>query len=89
SNSMLNHTNICESSKKVGLEPTWGPDIESSDFANAKYVLNFGSNILETAYFMNPMAQRLVDGKVGNKAKVVTFDVRQSNTAGWSDEWYA
>ena len=89
SNSMLNHTNICESSKKVGLEPTWGPDIESSDFANSKYILNFGSNILESAYFMNPMAQRLVDGVVGNKAKIVTFDVRQSNTAGWSDEWFA
>ena len=89
SNAMLNHTNICESSKKVGLEPSWGPDIESCDWANTKYILNFGSNILETAYFMNPNAQRLVDGVVGNKAKLVTFDVRVSNTAGYSDEWFA
>ncbi|RRJ83508.1 thiosulfate reductase [Aestuariirhabdus litorea] len=89
SNAMLNHTNICESSKKVGLEPTWGPDIESCDWANTKYILNFGSNILETAYFMNPNAQRCVDGVVGNKAKIVTFDVRMSNSAGWSDEWFA
>lgn len=89
SNSMLNHTNICESSKKVGLEPTWGPDIESCDWANTKYIINFGSNILETAYFMNPNAQRCVDGVVSNKAKLVTFDVRMSNTAGFSDEWFA
>ncbi|MCW8908957.1 MAG: molybdopterin-dependent oxidoreductase, partial [Sedimenticola sp.] len=88
SNAMLNHTNICESSKKVGLEPTWGPDIESCDWANTKYIINFGSNILETAYFMNPNAQRLVDGVVGNKAKLVSFDVRMSNTSGFADEAY-
>lgn len=88
SNAMLNHTNICESSKKVGLEPTWGPDIESCDWANTKYILNFGSNVLETAYFMNPNAQRLVDGVVGNKAKLVSFDVRLSNTSGFADEAY-
>jgi anaerobic selenocysteine-containing dehydrogenase len=88
SNAMLNHTNICESSKKVGLEPSWGPDIESCDWANTKYILNFGSNVLETAYFMNPNAQRLVDGVVGNKAKLVSFDVRMSNTSGFSDEAY-
>lgn len=88
SNTMLNHTNICESSKKVGLESSWGPDIESCDWANTKYILNFGSNILESAYFMNPNAQRLVDGVVGNKAKLVSFDVRMSNTAGFSDEAY-
>ncbi len=89
SNATLNHTNICESSKKVGLEPGWGPDIESCDWANTKYILNFGSNILETAYFMNPNAQRCVDGVVSNKAKLVSFDIRMSNTAGFSDEWFA
>ncbi len=89
STTTINHTNICESSKKVGLEPSWGPDIESCDWANAKYILNFGSNILEAAYFMNPNSQRCVDGVVNNKAKLVTFDVRMSNTAGYSDEWFA
>ncbi|MBW7850677.1 MAG: molybdopterin-dependent oxidoreductase [Rhodospirillales bacterium] len=89
SNAMVNHTNICESSKKVGLEPSWGPDIESVDYTNTKYVLNFGSNVMETAYFHNPNAQRLVDGMVANKAKLVTFDPRLSNTAGRSDEWFA
>ena len=88
SNAILHHTDICESSKKVGLEPGWGPDIESCDWANTKYILNFGSNVLETAYFMNPNAQRLVDGVVGNKAKLVSFDVRLSNTSGFADEAY-
>ncbi len=88
SNTMVNHTNICESSKKVGLEPSWGPDIESCDWANTKYIINFGSNVLESSYFMNPNSQRLVDGVVGNKAKLVSFDVRMSNTSGYADEAY-
>ena len=46
SNAMVNHTNICESSKKVGLEPSWGPDIESCDWTNTKYALVFVANVL-------------------------------------------
>jgi anaerobic selenocysteine-containing dehydrogenase len=84
---ILNHTSVCESSKKIGMEPTWGPDIETPDFANAKYILNFGSNILEAAYFHNPLSQRIAEGIVDNKCKLVTFDVRLSNSAGRSDEW--
>ncbi|MEW5781827.1 MAG: molybdopterin-dependent oxidoreductase [Pseudomonadota bacterium] len=87
SDSTMNHTSVCESSKKVGLEPSWGPDIETPDFANTKYVLNFGSNILEAAYFHNPLAQRVTEGRIDNHMKIVTFDVRLSNTAGFSDEW--
>lgn len=87
-NNMINHTSTCESSKKIGMEPTWGPDIETPDFSNTKYILNFGSNILECAYFMNPYAQRIAEGLVDNQAKMVTFDVRLSNTAGLSTEWF-
>lgn len=87
-NTGVNHTSTCESSKKIGMEPTWGPDIETPDFANTKYILNFGSNILEAAYFMNPYSQRIAEGVAENKAKLVTFDVRLSNTAGRSDEWF-
>ncbi|MEE8483403.1 MAG: molybdopterin-dependent oxidoreductase [Nitrospinota bacterium] len=88
SGAILNHTNICESSKKAGMEATWGPDIEVPDFRNTKYILNFGSNILEAAYFHNPYAQRIMDGLATNNAKMVTFDVRLSNTAAKSSEWH-
>ncbi len=87
SDTIINHTSVCESSKKVGMEPTWGPDIETPDFANTRYILNFGSNILEAAYFHNPYSQRITEGRVDSNAKIVTFDVRLSNTAGFSDEW--
>ena len=87
-NTGVNHTSICESSKKIGMQPTWGPDIETPDFAKTKYILNFGSNILEAAYFHNPYSQRISEGVAENMAKLVTFDVRLSNTAGRSDEWF-
>jgi anaerobic selenocysteine-containing dehydrogenase len=88
SNTIVNHTSICESSKKMGMEPTWGPDIETPDFANTKYILNFGSNVLEASYFHNPHAQRVMEGVVDGGAKLVTFDVRLSNTAAKSTEWF-
>lgn len=88
SNTIVNHTATCESSKKVGMEHTWGPDIESPDFSNSKYIITFGANVMEASYFMNPMAQRLAEGMIDNHAKLVSFDVRLSNTAGRSDEWF-
>jgi anaerobic selenocysteine-containing dehydrogenase len=88
SDTRLNHTSICESSKKVGMETTWGPDIETPDFANTKYMLIFGGNIYEASYFHNPYVQRVVDGRVNNHAKLVYFDPRMSNTAGKADEWF-
>lgn len=71
--------------KKKALEDAFGVDALTPDFANARYVLNFGANIVETAF---PFAQRLTDGIVEKRLKLVTFDVRLSNTAGRSDEWF-
>ena len=85
-NTKLNHTSVCESSKKIGMETTWGPDIEMPDFSNSKYILNWGSNIMETAYFMNPYSQRLTEGMADNRAKLVSFDTRLSNTSGRAHE---
>ncbi len=89
SNAMVGHTNICESSKKIGLEPGWGPDIEYPDFASTKYALIFGGNVTEASYFHNPLAQRLMDGKTQNQTKLVYFDPRHANTAAVADEWFA
>ena len=88
SDTRLNHTSICESSKKVGMQATWGPDIETPDFTNTKYMLIFGGNVYEAGYFHNPYVQRVVEGRVDNHAKLVYFDPRMSNTAGKADEWF-
>jgi len=73
-----------DANKKMGQRLTWGEEIETPDFANSRYILNFGSNIFET---FEPFAQTVVDGRVDNHAKLVTFDPRMSMTAGKSDEW--
>mgnify|MGYP001166560773 CR=1 FL=1 len=75
---------ISGAAKQIAHKRMMGVDFALPDFENTKYVLNFGTNILETAL---PLAQRLTDGIVNNRLKLVTFDVRMSNTAGRSDEW--
>lgn len=70
--------------RQTALEKTLGVKHAIPDVERTKYILNFGANILETA---PPLAQRLTDGIVNNRLKMVTFDVRLSNTAGRSDEW--
>ena len=75
---------LSNAAKQSALEKSLGVDFTYPDLENTRYVLNFGANIMETAL---PLAQRLTDGIVNNRLKLVTFDVRLSNTAGRSDEW--
>lgn len=70
--------------KQAALRQTLGVSFLLPDLEHSRYVLNFGANIMETAM---PLAQRLTDGLVNNRLKLVTFDVRMSNTAGKSHEW--
>lgn len=82
-----NHTSICEGGKWVAQELTWGKHYDNWDFENTHYVLNFGSNVLEAHTNSIPCGQRLVDAMVDRGVKMVTFDVRLSNTATRSTEW--
>ncbi len=58
------------------------------DVANSHYILNFGSNPYETHEYYAGFIGRLMEGRFQKKAKLVTFDVRLSYTAGNSDEWF-
>jgi anaerobic selenocysteine-containing dehydrogenase len=82
-----NHTAICEAAKWTGQELTWGSHYDNWDFDNTRYILNFGSNVLEAHTNHVPTAHRLVRALVDNRVKMVTFDVRLSNTAAKSSEW--
>lgn len=74
-----------EISRQVALSSTWGVDRGTSDVSRAKYILNFGSDPFADSPVS--LVQRIVDGRVNGGAKLVTFDVRVSKTAGKSDEW--
>jgi len=85
--SVGNHTSLCEAGKWTAQELTWGGHYDNWDIDKTKYILNFGSNILETHTNHIPVAHRIMHAKVDRGVKMVTFDVRMSNTAAKSDEW--
>jgi anaerobic selenocysteine-containing dehydrogenase len=82
-----NHTSICEGGKWTAQELTWGKHYDNWDFDNTKYILNFGSGVLEAHTNHIPLSQRFMDAVVDRGVKAVTFDVRLSETASKSTEW--
>jgi anaerobic selenocysteine-containing dehydrogenase len=82
-----NHTSICEGGKWTAQELTWGKHYDNWDFDNTKFVLNFGSGVLDAHTNHIPTSQRLMDAMVDRGVRCVTFDVRLSNTAAKSSEW--
>ena len=82
-----NHTSICEGGKWTAQELTWGTHYDNWDFDNTRYVLNFGSNFLEAHTNHTPVAYRFVRAMAERNVRLVTFDVRLSNTAAVSNEW--
>ncbi|NQV54588.1 MAG: molybdopterin-dependent oxidoreductase, partial [Rhodospirillales bacterium] len=82
-----NHTSICEGGKWTAQELTWGSHYDNWDFDNTRFVLNFGSNVLEAHTNHIPTAHRLLWAMADRGVRMVTFDVRLSNTAAKSNEW--
>ncbi len=82
-----NHTSICEGGKWTAQELTWGAHYDNWDLDNARYILNFGSNCLEAHTNHIPIARRLIRALADRRVRMVTFDVRLSNTAALSSEW--
>ncbi len=81
-----NHTSICEANKWVAQELVWGHHWDVSDLKNTKYILCFGANPFEAHTNHIPMSQRL-SAALARGVKMVTFDVRLSNTAAKSWLW--
>ncbi len=82
------HTAICESAKWTAQELTWGKHYDVNDVSRTNYILNFGCNFFESHTSHIPLAQRAISSKIDRGVKIVTFDVRLSNTAAKSDEWH-
>jgi thiosulfate reductase/polysulfide reductase chain A len=86
---LLNHRAICSSNKRAANYVSLGDtDWESIDAERCKYFLNFGSNFFEAHQGGLHLVKRVVKARFDHGAKLVTFDVRLSNTAGRSDEWF-
>lgn len=86
---LLNHRAICSSNKRAANYVSLGEtDWESIDAERCKYFLNFGANFYEAHQGGLHLVSRVVKARYDHGAKLVTFDVRLSNTAGKSDEWH-
>lgn len=81
-----NHTSICEVGKWTGQEISVGKHYDINDVENSRFILNMGANLFEAHTSHSYIAQRLIDGMMKG-TKLVTVDVRLSNTAAKSDEW--
>lgn len=66
---------------------TLGTEQVVYDIAKARYILNFGANPYEDSETYISLAQRIVEARMNNAARLITFDVRLSQTAGKSNEW--
>ncbi|MFP6761965.1 MAG: molybdopterin-dependent oxidoreductase [Planctomycetaceae bacterium] len=83
----LSHRSLCSGNRRAAnLAYLWESDWDLNDVENSRYILNFGSNAFEAHQGHVPFATRIQNGRFRNGAKMVTFDVRLSNTAGSSDE---
>ncbi len=58
------------------------------DVGNSRTILNFGANPFSNHDHFIGFALRLVHARIEKGAKLITFDVRMSETAAQSDAWY-
>ncbi|MBU1888232.1 MAG: molybdopterin-dependent oxidoreductase [Candidatus Omnitrophica bacterium] len=81
------HTSICEGAKWVAQELTWGKHYDVNDVPHANMILNFGCNIMEAHTSHIQLSQRTIEAMAERGTRLITFDVRLSNTAAKSTEW--
>jgi thiosulfate reductase/polysulfide reductase chain A len=81
----IDHIDECFLTDRIIQRYTTGGKTWCNDFANSKYVLLFGWDIL--AKNKVPYAQGIVDAR-DNGAKIVCFNPQYSATARFADEWY-
>ena len=84
---IANNACLGQSARMIGHELIWGGREANWDFDNTRFVLNFGSNVVEAHTNHVALASRLARGLADRRLKMITFDVRLSNTAAKSHTW--
>jgi len=86
--SYYHYAGLTNPNKDTAWRLTWGTGLIVYDLARSRYILNFGSNFFETHYLGSGLMQRAIEALADHGAKLVTFEVRLSQTAARSDEWF-
>ncbi|MEW9674374.1 molybdopterin-dependent oxidoreductase [Ammoniphilus sp. 3BR4] len=83
----LGHRGLCSLNKRMAIRAALGDvDWDTPDLEHTRFILNFGSNFYEAHQGHVGMLQRAAKAK-RDGARLITFDVRLSNTAAQSDQW--
>jgi thiosulfate reductase / polysulfide reductase chain A len=76
-----------QGARRIAHKLTWGGSYDNWDFDHTRFILNFGSNVMEADINHIALASRLASALTNRNLKMVTFDVRLSNTAAKSNDW--
>ena len=80
-----NHSNLCDVARKAGFKLVMGDERPLADFANAKYALVFGWNLLSATKWAHLPA--IVNRGREKGMKFVYVDPVMTHTAAKADEW--
>jgi anaerobic selenocysteine-containing dehydrogenase len=72
----------------MAMRQTVGRTPLVEDVENSRIILNFGANPYANHDLFITLARRLVRARTERGARLITFDVRMSETAAKSDDWY-
>lgn len=74
--------------RDLAMQAAVGTPCLMEDVENSRTILNFGANPYANHDQFIALARRLVQARIEKGARLITFDVRMSETAAKSDDWY-
>lgn len=88
STTRINRPNLKNMSRDLALKSMLGFAFVREDVGRSRTILNFGANPYANHDRYVYLAKQMVQARVERGARLITFDVRLSETAAKSDEWY-
>lgn len=85
---VINRTAIKNMNRNAALSAMVGSGFLLEDIGRSRTVFNFGANPFANHDHFIGFARRLVQARTEKGARLVTFDVRMSETAAKSDTWH-
>jgi thiosulfate reductase/polysulfide reductase chain A len=86
--SVINRTLERDLNRSSALARMTGHPFLIPDVGRTRFIMNFGANPFANHEYFIGLARRLVQARMERGARLVTFDIRMSETAAKSDEWY-
>ena len=86
--SVINRPALKDLNRSSALRSMTGYSSMIPDIEKSRFILNFGANPLANHDYFVGIARRLIQAQIEGGAKLISFDVRMSETAARSHEWH-